>query len=814
MTLYITEKPSQVQKLEAALEAENIKDYSIDPLVGHIMRAWEPKEYPDGIKNWNTDYKNGKIPYVPDEWKKSVDADKTDIFSRVRKGIEKADKIILATDPDNEGVVLGMEVLEILKAEHKLIGMINMNKLDLASLRKEVHIINKIPYKEMNEAGNTRYKGDWIFGMNGTVGATVVLGNSIEGEKKTINVGGVKSSVMRMVVERDEQFEKFKNIPFWEIKGIIEKDGKEFEVSFTYNNEERFEKEEKAKEILDQMKKEGTITDYKEETKTKAPNLPLSLGNLQSLVETKHKIKGDKVLEIAQSLYDKTYQSYPRTDNNYYSDGEYQEVPNIMNNLKKVNPTFSKIIDNMKLPYMKRNIFDDKKVSAHTALSPTSVFPSNITDFENKVYSVTVSRYLEQFLDDYKYISINGEGKTNVPTLIFKFKNNVSINLGWKIVGMELFGEKDTDSIRTIPQLTKGETLPFKKVWLHKGETKAKPRFTYKALKEAMEKVETIYDDAEIKKHLKDTGIGTPSTRDAIITEIFKGGFFVYDKAQKYIISTPKTRTIINLLPKDMTSPVFRAKFEENLKLIVAGKRKEKEVLDEIILALKHFFKEMEQIAIDKNIAISGSYTKVEKEDTKLPCPICKKGTILKSGKAYGCSLRIFNPKTKKNSGCSFGFLIEHKPIEKIITDEEFTKLLNGGSIEGKDGNKLLMDLSNPPFFSKIEWANSNNNVTPSNKTDTNVKCPKCSKGSIIETDILFKCSDSKYDSKTKKSSGCQFQVWKNQTKFLDKTFTLSDINSLIKNGEIEGNEIKGQINKLVINKNEVSGVKLEFGKK
>jgi len=808
MILYLTEKPSQVPKLKAALEDvfDNSYKYDIVPLVGHVMEQWEAKQYPDGIKNWVQTYKEKKLPFVPTEWKKSVTKDKIAIYKRAKEAIERNDEVIIATDPDNEGVVLAMEVIESLNAEHKVIGMINMNKLDLASLKKEVKVTNKINYNNMNKAGNTRARGDWVFGMSGTVAATVILGNALQTENKIIHVGGVKSTVIRMVVERDEQFEKFKNIPFWQIKGIIEKDGKEFEVDFIYEGDDRFDKEASAQKLLDDINGKGEITLYKEQNKTTPPKPPLSLANLQSLVEVKYKIKGDKILPLAQSLYDKTYQSYPRTDNNYYAEGEYNEVPSIMKNLSKINSKYNLLINKMEQPYLKRKIFDDKKVTAHTALAPTSVFPSNITEPEKKVHTVTISRYLEQFLPDYKYLAINGEGKVNIKGLIFKFKNNVTQELGWKEVGKEIFNDKDENSIRKIPEMKKGEIVKFKKLWLHKGETKPKPRFTYKTLLEAMTKIETIYDEPEIKKFLKGSGIGQPATRDQIIKDCFTGKYFEYEK-KKYIKSTEKSRIITNLLPEEMTSPLLRAKFESILINISEGKAEEKEGMDYIINNLKKFIKEMENIAKSKGFSIQG--TKVEKKEVKdILCPLCS-SKILKSEKSFVCSQRKWNPKTKKSSGCDFGFLIEQKPIGRKITEIELKELLEGKVITGSNGNKLSFDKTAKPFFSKIEWAQKANS-----NTKTSVKCPVCSKGDIIETDKLFKCSTSKWDPKTKKSSGCDFVLFKNQNKFLNKELKEKDLKDFIGSG-IKGNPIKGKTNILLFDKNGKKPYysKIEWGK-
>jgi len=617
MKLYITEKPSQVIALKKVIKEQVL--YA--PLAGHIFRQYRPTEYNDTLtfENWHKNSVENVYPFFPKEFKKKVSetsffmmngkklkSDYKKKFNDIKPQIEQCDEIVIASDPDNEGVVLAMEVIEACGATDKVIGMINMAKLDPISLAKEVKIMNKIPYKLMNDAGNTRAQFDWLFGMGLSPIASVYLGRG-----QTVHMGGVKLPTIRMIVERDIAFESFDEIPFWEIKGIAKdpKTGKEFPINFKYDGEERFDSEDGAKNALKELGKSVKINDYKEANKTSAPPKPYSLTDLQSEASRMLKINTKMVADIAQRLYSNGDQSYPRTEENFYAEGQYVEIGKTVGNLQKLDK-FKNI--NLATPYKKRAIFNDKKLEgkAHTALCPTmqEANVSSMSDLDKKVYLLVATRYFIQFMEDYKYLNIvikSKDGKFEISA-----SENVEQSKGWKgLTGKS--GFDDANSERTFPKLVKGDEIYIVKTELKRGTTKPKPRFTEASLLKAMERIATIYDDAEVKEHLGENGIGTPATRAAIIEDLKKtknGKKTVepYLKIEKgKIISTQKSRDIIEILPKNITSPVLRAELESMTKAIVYNGTKKDDVLKVIENKIKLFAKEIKEVSASNGIEIS-----------------------------------------------------------------------------------------------------------------------------------------------------------------------------------------------------------------
>lgn len=605
--LYITEKSTQVTALKKV-----IKDGSLfEPLAGHIMRPYRPEEYDErlDIKSWHKNVIEDNYPIFPEKIKKKVQEAKKngkfktnykEKFDKIRDAIKKCDEIVIASDPDNEGVVLAYEVIEALGATNKIVGMINMAKLDPISLAKEVKVMNKIPYEKMNHAGNLRSEFDWLFGMNLSPIATIHLGQG-----QTLHMGGVKLPTIRMVVERDIAYEKFKEIPFWEATGQVRdpKSGKEFDVKIKFDGEDRFSSEESAKNALSTLPKETLVTEYKEDSKKTAPPKPYSLTDLQAEAGRIYKFTPKKTLEIAQKLYEKGIQSYPRTEENYYADGQYIETKAIISNLKSI-PEFSKF--DIKEPFMKRPIFNDKKLEgkAHTALAPTPSFVNTLTPDETKIYMLVAKRYFIQFMEDYKYLGIKIASKKLNYELIAS--ENVQQSLGWKAIGVK----DDNSKERFLPKMTKGDTLEILGTELKKGFTKPKPRFTEATLLKGMERISTIYDDATVKEHLGESGIGTPATRATIIEDLINKGYIEIGKSGKdkgKVISTEKARYFMETLPENITSPVLRAELESELKDIVFKDKNPTSVRKHIQKTIDQFIGDIKVRAKDKGIKIQSS---------------------------------------------------------------------------------------------------------------------------------------------------------------------------------------------------------------
>jgi len=620
MTVYLTEKSSQVKALAKVMNLKlngntavgkyNGEDVTIVPLAGHILRLYKPDEYNEIFKkkSWKNLVAEGYIPFIPNPFKKRVSekskergTDYQKIYKRVKEFLNKADKIILAPDPDNEGVTLAMEVVEMTGNKDKVVGLIRMNKLEPTSLKKELSRIDKEHYKKMYLAGNLRAEYDWSFGMNLTIAATALLAKNT-----VLHIGGVKLPTIRLVVERDKEFENFKKKFYYNVKVTVEKDGKKFDILFKTQFEKKEDAEKLAKEINNS--KTLTVLEHKEQNKKKEPPLPFTLTKLQATLNRMYNMNSDKVLKIVQALYDRGLESYPRTGCEYYSTGLYNEVPDIINkNLvkyKEYNSFIKKYLSSG--TYRKGKAFNDKEVDkhSHTALAPTEKYGSMSPD-EFKVFDTVTRRFLAQISPQMEYLSITG--KVKFKDKIGNYSESIITFPGWYEIETQKENMDEIKKERNIPQLKKGDILNIIATKVVEVETKPKPRFTEASLLEAMEKIARFYDDPLIKEMLKDGGIGTEATRTKILQDLFKGGYFI--KQGKKIVSTDKARKLIKILPEKMSSPVRRAEMEKYLKEILEDMPSQK-FRDMYKKFVEESYSELLKIAEKNQDLISGAPTK------------------------------------------------------------------------------------------------------------------------------------------------------------------------------------------------------------
>ena len=638
------EKPSQVKAIKpvfgSAKETKHLKNIS---LAGHTMRLKNFEEYDPSLKgkSWYKMVKDNNLPFIPETYEmvvkeKSTGKFKTDyedMVNSARRAFNEADYIVLCTDPDNEGCALGLEVIYECGAEDKVIGMINMSKLDFFSLQEEVKHLDKIPFWEMAEAGFARGEFDWAFGLNNTILASVLLGGG-----QTYHVGGVKSVVMRMVYDRINHIQNFKPKKYWQFHGEakhlksnstfkyivkVKQDDKEIlktqdeivkletnlkninkedpensnEVSEIYNqlsklrwklNElvKEYETSERdifskkmKKQIEDNIKKgmKFKVSNFEKKTGlTQNPPLAYSLTDLQAEAGSLHKFTPAKTLQIAQKLYEGQWQSYPRTDNRYYASGEMVNVKKIIPNLLGLS-TFSNV--NIPTPYkVKTGVFNSAKVSAHTGLAPTTkeIKDNSLTDDLKVIYDMVSTRYLIQFMDKFEYYQVKLDVDVDTEIYITTFQN-IETKKGWR----ELYNPKNMFGFtyvenQTLPNMLIGDEIEIISIERDELETKPKPMFTDFTLLKGMENISRIYPELEgLEK-----GIGTPATRASILDQLFKDKYLV--RKGKAIDLSEKAKTLVKLLPDGMTSPKLRADMESKLNEIINGNLTRKDYQQEV----------------------------------------------------------------------------------------------------------------------------------------------------------------------------------------------------------------------------------------
>lgn len=602
--LILAEKPSQLRALKAAFPV-GLKNLQFEALSGHCLALADLSLYSRELTgSWLELTERKLVPYLPKTFRRiAKDARSNQIIAKVAAALRFADGIVLACDPDNEGMALGVEVLQHLKVENKIIGAINTSKLDSKSLSAAVQSIDQVPWKTMAAAGLARAEYDWSLGINGTILASVLLGQG-----NTLHVGGVKLPTLRLVVEREQQIAEHKVELYYTLEGRARHVPSGQLFDFQVKVDHHTELSKRTAELVQSsfLSHSGaTVTDWAERLNLEqAPPKPFSLADLQSEAFARWKLTPANVLQTAQTLYEEGFISYPRTDCRYYAQGQMAEIGSVLENLIKQGPP----IAGQDFPRPLRastSIFQDKRINAHTALSPTAKFPpeGKLTAVQQKVYNLIAVRYAIQFMRKTKYNSYALLCKPNevIPKLqaieIQLFSSeNVITDPGWKALYGSSFG-LDAKEAGSLPRSKPGDAIKILEIEVKEHKTRPPPRFSEASLIQAMEKISSLY--VELKGTLK-SGIGTPATRARILQDLLHDGYLV--SKSSILHPTSLGKQIIDILPESLSNATRRAELEAQLTAITTGELSPASFQTNYAVIIKKFASDIAQIAKEQGL--------------------------------------------------------------------------------------------------------------------------------------------------------------------------------------------------------------------
>ena len=447
-----------------------------------------------------------------------------------------------------------------------------------------------------------------------------------------------------------------------QLQGIIHKDGKEIKVDFgdkvkLKEGQEDNQKEEMLKDAENICKGKITISDIEKKEIIKKPKKLFSLKTLQNNMFNKYKIGINKTLNYAQSLYEKTYTTYPRTNSEYLTDEEKDKVKETIDKLVK--------LDNLNITMKDdKRIFDSSKVESHSAIIITSnkVNNNGLSEEEMKIYTAIRNRFLANFC---KEDCIIEEQK-------IKFKkqfNSISIEgeIKGTLIKQKGYLEFENDlTEKDLPKFTKGEEVDIEFTIIEKATTPP-GKVTEAELNNfyenpfKKEKQEETTDDDYIAI-LAGCEIGTPATRAGIIEKVKQDGYI--EEKKNHLEITQKGIRLIEIL-NDLGIDLYKEKTVEigkELKAIYNKKNNINNVLEKIKAEVKQ--------GINKELEI-----KEFEQAVVAVCPICKKN-MYESNKNYYC----------EDKEC--GFVIWKQICGKKLTKGIIKELIDNGKTKVIKGFK------------------------------------------------------------------------------------------------------------------------------
>lgn len=565
--LFIAEKPSLMRVVKETYEnhideiVKKVGTMDFTALAGHVCGNYTPDDYPE----WSKDVKWEDIEYpmIPNTWKiKTInDSGKRKIISDIKNALPNYDGIICGTDSDCEGygiyynleTYLGIQNKFVLRfLEHDLTDKAILESLlSMTDYHKDPVHINFV------NSYLLRSRADWLYGMNATRIMSVKMYN-------LMTIGRVKAPTIKLVYDNSMSIQNFKPSDYWECHANYG----------TFKSTLLGEDDKVAKfdniEDIPIIPLTGIVKDYtKKRAKSHAPNL-YDLSSLQVDVGKEYGYSPSETLDYVQSLYEKKYVSYPRTQCKFCSSEKAKEFPVFLSHMD-IFEDLIPFVETITNEDMQR-VFNDKKVvndtevnkESHDALLPTTQRPdlSKISEEEINILFLIFKRVLANLMPE--ALDDKVEAFIEHGTYKFRAKGITVISQSWRALY-----KTTNDSI--LPELSVGQTIQAETIENEKKTTTPPKRLTEATLLAAMENIASILEDEDLKKSLAESkGIGTPATRAAIIDDIINRGYVDEKKGALYITNTGISY-VENIENTDIISPVFAAKIDMKIKSIQRG---------------------------------------------------------------------------------------------------------------------------------------------------------------------------------------------------------------------------------------------------
>ena len=667
MIAIIAEKPSLARNIVEGIGQMNKRngyyensEYIVTYAFGHLFSLCDIEDYSSSEADKPIRWSMNNLPCYPDKFRfklKNSDNGTTDEgvkkqFDTISAILNRSDvtAIVNAGDSDREGeIIIRLCIENALKSDKKLYRLWLPDQTPQTVKKALTEMKEETFYDNLANEGFSRTYIDWLYGVNLTRYATLKSGT-------LLRVGRVIVPIVKAIYDRDKEIENFKPEIYYALVSRAETDGESIELISKY----KFGKDEKNKAIrcCEKMNAlEAVVTEKKSKKEILPAGKLYSLTKLQNLLGKKYKMPMEKSLAVAQRLYERGFISYPRTNSEYLATNEKDKFTSIINSVKKLG--YNVIFKD------KKTIFDDSKIEAHSALTPTYKIPEkqDLSEDEALVYTTIMRRFAAVFCEEdcvaeKSELTISLGGKED-----YSIKGSIILTKGWT----KYDGGERKDKI--LPKLEKGDKV---NIDFHPEEKQTTPpkHYTIETLNNYLknpfkeDKASTDEsDDEDYKAIFKGLELGTEATRTGIIDNAKKSKYISLKKDVYYIENGGKF-LIEQLTDMNITMDKYKtSNMGQALKKVYRG---EISVSDCVEMA-KTEISEVFSYKDDENG--NGFYG-----DKIGICPKCGKKLI--RGRYYYCC------ETAKDGVCDFkvnfnilGAPIGKKQLKKILADGVSDKL-------------------------------------------------------------------------------------------------------------------------------------------
>ena len=593
---------------------------------------------------------------------------KGDLIKELKKYAKSAKKVYLATDPDREGEAIAWHLSNILDVDKEKVTRVTFNEITKTAVQKAIKEPRDIDIN-LVDAQQARRVLDRIVGYK----ISPVLWKKV---RRGLSAGRVQSVAVRLIVEREEEIEKFIPQEYWNIyvKLLDEKSNNTFEAKFYGKNGKKLEitNKEQVDKILSEIKDTKYIVEeIKKGEKKRTPAPPFTTSTMQQEASRKLGFTLKKTMSVAQMLYEGIkipdkgsvgLITYMRTDSTRISEEARSAAKNHI-----VSTYGEKYYENR---YYKTN---KEAQDAHEGIRPTyaELEPDKIKDSltkdQYKLYKLIYNRFMASQMSAAIYdtiaITINANNynfKANGQNLKFK---------GFMTLYVEGTDHEKEEENETIPELEEKQEVIKQKIEPKQSFTEPPSRYT----------------EASLVKALEEKGIGRPSTYSPTITTILERRYI--EKEQKQLVPTELGKVVNKLLVEnfsDIVNVQFTADIENQFDNIAEGKEDWKKMMEEFYTPFEENLEKVEKEL---------EHVKIEDEVSDVKCDKCGRMMVYKYGK-FGKFLACPGYPECKNTKAIVETIKEHCPK-------------CGGEIQvrkAKNKRKYYICENNPKSCDYISW--------------------------------------------------------------------------------------------------------------
>lgn len=532
------------------------------------------------------------------------------LIKTLKKEAKNAKYVYLATDPDREGEAIAWHLAYILEIPEDEVCRVTFNEITKEAIQKSIKSPRKID-KDLTDAQQARRVLDRIVGYK----ISPILWKKV---KRGLSAGRVQSVAVKLIVDREEEIEKFIPEEYWNITAqLLEpKTEKTFEANFYGKEGKKLElhSKEDVDNIIKQIEKgQYIVTDVKKGEKKRTPAPPFTTSTMQQEASRKLGFTLKRTMSIAQGLYEGVNVeakgtvgliTYMRTDSTRISEEARAYAK-------------EHIVKTYGENYYENRYYKTKQNSqdAHEAIRPTYIdlepetIKQYLTPEQYKLYKLIYNRFIASQMSAAIYNTVS----TNIDVNTYNFRasgQNLKFK-GFMTLYVEVLENEKEEVELSLPELEIGATVIKQKLNSKQSFTAPPPRYT----------------EASLVKALEEKGIGRPSTYSPTITTILERRYI--EKEQKQLMPTELGKVVNKLLVENFPNIIdveFTAKIEEEFDAVAEGKENWKQILREFYPPFKEQLdkaeKELEHVTIADEV-------------TDIPCEKCGRMMVIKYGR-YG----------------------------------------------------------------------------------------------------------------------------------------------------------------------------------